>query len=197
MEKTKLQRGGARIGAGRKLAGEEKRVTLAIRIEPATLRKLEALAAGAGVSKGQFVEQLVNEKMPAANVLYAIRESRVEPVFHLRGKLYCPISEAKTFTKINGVAHARVEWIIAEKNIFGSHAAAEQELCVRSKIKTAKTIKERKEFEQAMAVRDKLIAEVVYECNSRGSEPPRALGFCTPDDLKNILRDIRELDNNR
>lgn len=60
MEKTKLQRGGARIGAGRKLAGEEKRVTLTIRMEPATLQKLEALAAGAGESKGRVIEKLIN-----------------------------------------------------------------------------------------------------------------------------------------
>lgn len=60
MEKTKLQRGGARIGAGRKLSGKEKRVTLTIRMEPATLQKLEALAAGSGESKGCVIEKLIN-----------------------------------------------------------------------------------------------------------------------------------------
>lgn len=62
MEKTKLQRGGARIGAGRKLSGKEKRVTLTIRIEPATLQKLEAIAAGAGESKGRVIEKLIKSK---------------------------------------------------------------------------------------------------------------------------------------
>lgn len=62
MEKTKLQQGGARIGAGRKLSGNEKRVTLTIRIEPATLQKLEAIAAGAGESKGRVIEKLIKSK---------------------------------------------------------------------------------------------------------------------------------------
>lgn len=55
-----MSRGGKRAGAGRKLSGKEKRVTLAIRIEPATLQKLEALAAGAGESKGRVIEKLIN-----------------------------------------------------------------------------------------------------------------------------------------
>lgn len=59
MEKTKLQRGGARIGAGRKLSGKEKRVTLAVRVEPSTLQKIEAMAAKAGVSKGKIIEKLI------------------------------------------------------------------------------------------------------------------------------------------
>ena len=59
MEKTKLNRGGKREGAGRKRLGEHRRVTLAVRISPKALRIVEEQAQAQGVSKGVFVEEII------------------------------------------------------------------------------------------------------------------------------------------
>jgi predicted HicB family RNase H-like nuclease len=62
MKKTKPIRGGAREGAGRKRMGVELRKCLTVRITPSALDKLENLAKSQGVSKGVFIENLINEK---------------------------------------------------------------------------------------------------------------------------------------
>ena len=61
MEKTKPIRGGARDGAGRKRMGGELRKCLTVRISPSALDKLESLAKSQGVSKGVYVENLINK----------------------------------------------------------------------------------------------------------------------------------------
>lgn len=60
MKKTKPIRGGAREGAGRKRMGEELRKCLTVRISPSALEKLENLAKAQGVSKGVYIENLIN-----------------------------------------------------------------------------------------------------------------------------------------
>lgn len=63
METNKKQRGGQRAGAGRKRIGAEPRKTLAVRVEPATLQKLEQLAQLTGKSKGQIIDYIVNKHL--------------------------------------------------------------------------------------------------------------------------------------
>jgi predicted HicB family RNase H-like nuclease len=60
MKKTKPIRGGAREGAGRKRMGVELRKCLTVRISPTALEKLENLAKAQGVSKGVYIEDLIN-----------------------------------------------------------------------------------------------------------------------------------------
>lgn len=60
MEKTKPIRGGAREGAGRKRMSGELRKCLTVRISPSALDKLDNLAKSQGVSKGVYIENLIN-----------------------------------------------------------------------------------------------------------------------------------------
>lgn len=59
MEKSKFSHGGKREGAGRKKLGRELRQTLAVRISPDALKKLEQMAIERGVSKGIVIEYLI------------------------------------------------------------------------------------------------------------------------------------------
>ena len=61
METQKSTRGGKREGAGRKRMGEELKQNLTVRISPSILQKLEMRAASEGVSKGVYLERLIEK----------------------------------------------------------------------------------------------------------------------------------------
>lgn len=57
----KSTHGGARVGAGRKSKGAERRKTLAVRVKPETLASVEALAKSTGKSKGQLIDEAISK----------------------------------------------------------------------------------------------------------------------------------------
>lgn len=59
METTKKNRGGYREGAGRKRIGTDRRQTLAVRVAPETLEKLEQMAKDQRKSKGLLIDELI------------------------------------------------------------------------------------------------------------------------------------------
>lgn len=62
METAKSNHGGKREGAGRKCMGAEKKASLTVRISPSVIDKLDTLAAAQGVSKGVYLENLINKQ---------------------------------------------------------------------------------------------------------------------------------------
>ena len=51
--------GGKRPGAGAKTLGDQKRVTLAVRVDAMTKEKLKAASQNAGTSVGQIIDKIV------------------------------------------------------------------------------------------------------------------------------------------
>lgn len=60
MESNKNVRGGRRPGAGRKISGTGKRVTLSARVDPVTLSEVKKIAKESGYSIGQVLDSFFN-----------------------------------------------------------------------------------------------------------------------------------------
>lgn len=98
--------GGSRPGAGRKKKGNEARVSLSVRVSPATMAILERIAVEAGISLGAAVDKIVLEGVPT-------EEPYMEPAPTLE-PFEAPVEEAPVEAAPEGKPLEFTAWVNKE-----------------------------------------------------------------------------------